>query len=60
LTSFSGLLGPVNEKQSSLIFRHSQQQVLPPDRLSVRATKYRLAKEIGIYNNLNDETETAV
>jgi hypothetical protein len=33
---------------------------LPPDRLSVHATKYRLAKELGIYNNFIDETETAV
>jgi hypothetical protein len=29
-----------------------------PDRLSVRATAYRLAKEIGIFNNFNDVTET--
>jgi hypothetical protein len=56
LSYFSGLFGPVRKK-SLLIFRHSQQHVFPQTD-SVRATAYKLAKEMRISNHFNDETET--
>jgi hypothetical protein len=46
--------------KSSLIFRPSEQQILPhTDGRTVCGNKHRIAGEIGSYNNLNVETETA-
>jgi len=52
----------INENQSInsfSIFRQYEQQVLPPQRQIVLTTAYRLAREIKISNNFNNETEIA-
>jgi hypothetical protein len=59
LSSFSGLFGPINEKKIVAHIQTLSAAGFPPDRLSVRATAYRLAKEMRISNNFNDETKTA-
>jgi hypothetical protein len=59
LSSFSGLFEPINEEKIVAHIQALSAAGFAPDRLSVRATEYRLAKEMGTSNNFNDETETA-